>query len=80
MEHKPLNIRDRLTTPTPPFFKRLATIGRNISCFSIGLLISPVHLPDAVTTVAGYMTAIGGVIAAVSELTVPQDATPERES
>lgn len=78
--NKPLNIPDRLAAPTPPFFKRLSNYGARISGIGIGLLITPVHLPEVVTKVGGYMAAVGTVIVAVSELTVPQDATPEQES
>jgi hypothetical protein len=79
-KNKPLNIHDRLVAPTPPFFKRLSKYGRRISGFGIGLLLTPVDLPEIVTKAGSYMVAVGTAIYAVSELAVPQDTTPEEES
>ncbi|HYG37426.1 MAG TPA: hypothetical protein VD908_02350 [Cytophagales bacterium] len=44
------------------------------------VLASPIALPLAITTVASYLTVAAGVLTAVSQVTVDEEALKEKES
>ena len=69
-----MNIINRAQAPTPKFFKVLRTIGILMLAISGSVLTAPVALPAAVISVAGYVAVAGGVLSAVSQVTV-EDAT-----
>ena len=65
-----MNIVDRAKAPTPKFFKILRSIGLALLGISGSIVASPVVLPAAVVTAAGYVAVAGGVISAISQITV----------
>ncbi len=65
-----MNIQERAKAPTPKFFKVLRTIGLSLLAISGSIMAAPIALPAAVVTVAGYVAVAGGVISAVSQVTV----------
>jgi uncharacterized membrane protein HdeD (DUF308 family) len=65
-----MNIIKRAQAPTPKFFRILRSIGLALLAISGSVIAAPVVLPAAVVSVAGYMAVAGGVITAVSQLTV----------
>ncbi len=65
-----LNIVERLTAPTSKFFKIVRTVGISLAAVGGALLASPVALPAAIVTAAGYLTVAGGVMTAVAQATV----------
>ena len=65
-----MKIIERAQAPTPKFFKLLRTIGIAMLAVSGALLTAPVALPALVVTVAGYTAVAGGVLSAVSQITV----------
>ena len=67
----------RATAPTPKFFKVLRTIGMALATVGGIVLTAPIALPVIVTTIGGYITVAGGVLSAVSQLTVEKDEQPE---
>lgn len=71
-----LSLTQRLTAPTPGFFKKLRNIGVVLAAISGTLVAAPVALPAAITTLAGYLAVAGSVLGAVSQTAV---ATPEPE-
>ena len=71
-----MNIIKRVYSPTPKFFKVLRTIGLVLAASGGSILAAPVALPVIVTSVAGYLAVVGGVISAVSQLT-SSPVTPE---
>ena len=73
-----MNIQERAKAPTPKFFKVLRTIGLSLLAVSGSLLATPIALPSAVVTVAGYVAVAGGVISAVSQVTV-EDSKSKKE-
>ena len=76
-----MNIADRAKAPTPKFFKILRSIGLTLLGISGSIVAAPVVLPTVVVTLAGYLDVAGGVISAVSQITV-EDASkkvPEKE-
>jgi uncharacterized membrane protein HdeD (DUF308 family) len=72
-----MNIVERVKSPTPKFFRVLRSIGLALLAISGSVIAAPVALPVAVVTVAGYLAVAGGVISAVSQITV-DTSTPLR--
>lgn len=67
-------IVNRATAPTPKFFKVLRTIGLTLAGAGATVLTSPILLPAAVLSLGGYLAVAGGVITAVSQLSVYDDS------
>ena len=65
-----MNIIERAKAPTPKFFKVLRTLGLILLGVSGSVIAAPIVLPAAVVTIAGYMAVAGGVLSAVSQVTV----------
>lgn len=68
-----MNIVERVKAPTPKFFKILRSIGLALLGISGSIVATPVLLPAAVVTVAGYVAVAGGVISAISQITVDDE-------
>ena len=75
-----MNVLERAKAPTPKFFKILRTIGLALLAISGSIVASPVILPAAVVTAAGYVAVAGGVISAISQITVDDKAKKEIEN
>jgi hypothetical protein len=73
MARKPLNIIDRLLSPTSPFFRKVRNIGLGLTAVGGAIIASPVGLPAIVITIAGYLTVAGGVMTAVAQATVESE-------
>lgn len=67
------NVTKRLKAPTPLFFKKLRNIGLILAAVGGALLSSPVALPVAVVSAAGYLLTAGTVVAAVCQTTTSSD-------
>lgn len=65
-----MKIIERMKSPTPKFFRVLRNIGLALAAVGGVVLASPVALPAAVISVAGYVTVAGGVMTAVSQSVV----------
>jgi uncharacterized membrane protein HdeD (DUF308 family) len=65
-----MNIIDRAQAPTPKFFRVLRTIGLALLGVSSVIVTTPEALPAVIVTVAGYAAVAGGVLSAVSQITV----------
>jgi uncharacterized membrane protein HdeD (DUF308 family) len=65
-----MNIQERAKAPTPKFYRILRTIGLSLLAISGSILAAPIALPPALVTAAGYAAIAGGVISAVSQITV----------
>ena len=75
-----MNIVDRAKAPTPKFFKILRSIGLALLGISGSIVAAPVVLSAAVVTAAGYVAVAGGVISAISQITVDDKAKKEIEN
>jgi acyl-CoA reductase-like NAD-dependent aldehyde dehydrogenase len=64
-----MTIKQRLSEPTPKFFKKVRNIGLALAAVSTVLLASPIALPLAMIKLAGYLAVAGGVAGAVSQVT-----------
>jgi uncharacterized membrane protein HdeD (DUF308 family) len=74
-----MKIVDRVQSPTPIFFKVLRNIGLVLLSVSGVIATAPVSLPAVVITVSGYAAVAGGILSAVSQLTVKSEEKFERE-
>ncbi|MFV5703289.1 hypothetical protein ACM55F_15580 [Flavobacterium sp. XS2P12] len=72
-----MNLVKRAKSPTPKFFRILRSIGLALLAISGSVIAAPVVLPVTVVTVAGYLAVAGGVISAVSQMTL--DNTVKKE-
>lgn len=77
MKAKEMNLVERVKSPTPKFFKKLRNIGLILGAASAAILTSPVTLPVAIVTAAGYLAVACGVITAVSQTTVQSEEDPK---
>lgn len=69
-----MNITERAKAPTPKFFRILRTIGLSLLAVSGIIIAAPVALPVGLVTIAGYVAVAGGVLSAVSQITVDDTA------
>lgn len=66
-------VLDRVTLPTPRFFRKVRTIGAALAPVGGILATAPVALPAAVVALCGYLVLAGSVAAAVSSVAVDPD-------
>ena len=69
-----MNLVERAKAPTPKFFKVLRSIGLALLSISGTIVAAPIALPAVVVSAAGYLVVAGGVISAISQITVDQEA------
>jgi uncharacterized membrane protein HdeD (DUF308 family) len=74
-----MNVVERTKSPTPKFFRILRSIGLALLALSGSVIAAPVVLPTVVVSVAGYLAVAGGVLSAVSQMTVDDDAKSEED-
>lgn len=68
-----MNLKDRIQSPTPQFFKKVRNAGLILATVSAAILTTPVALPLVVIKIAGYLAVAGGVASAVSQATTPEE-------
>ncbi|WP_367769031.1 hypothetical protein AB3G33_10395 [Flavobacterium sp. WC2421] len=68
-----MKIVERIKEPIPKFFKILRSIGLVLMAISGAVVAAPIVLPVTVVTIAGYIAVAGGVISAVSQMTVVEE-------
>lgn len=68
-----MKVVERIKAPTPKFFKILRSIGLALLAINGTIVAAPIVLPVTMVTVAGYMAVAGGVISAVSQMTVEEE-------
>ena len=69
-----MTLQQRLTAPTPKFFKTIRNIGLILASASAVILASPVVLPAALVQAAVYMALAGSVASAVSQAATEAEA------
>ena len=65
-----MRFQERLTSPTPPFFKKLRNIGIILAATGGAILAAPIALPSAIVTIATYLAVAGTVATTVSQAVV----------
>jgi hypothetical protein len=71
-----MSLGERLTAPTPPFFKMLRKYALMVGAVAGTILTVGAMLPAVVVTVAGYLMTVSAVAVAVSQATVDADNLP----
>lgn len=66
-------IVSRIKAPTPKFFKTIRTIGIALAAVGGAVIAAPVALPTALISAVGYLMVAGGVLSAVSQITIEED-------
>lgn len=74
-----MNVVARAKAPTPKFFRVLRSVGLALLAISGTIIAAPVTLPAIVVSAAGYLVVAGGVISAISQITV-DDTTQNEEA
>lgn len=74
-----MNLIQRIKQPTPKYFRVLRNIGAILAVAGGAVLSSPVVLPAALITVAGYLVVAGSVISAISQTAVEHEPDEEGE-
>ncbi len=66
-------IVNRVQAPTPKFFKTIRSIALTLLAVGGAVIAAPIALPTALISIAGYLVVAGGVLSAVSQITVEED-------
>ncbi|MDR0227594.1 MAG: hypothetical protein LBI72_00785 [Flavobacteriaceae bacterium] len=69
----------RAQAPTPKFFKVLRNVGISLLAVSGAVLTAPITLPATIVTVAGYIAVAGGVLSAVSQVTIEDTSSKKTQ-
>jgi len=75
-----MKLIERLTAPTPKFFKILRNIGLGLAAAGGVIVASPIAVPALVVTIGGYLIVAGSVATAVSQAVTTNEGTAERKS
>jgi ABC-type transport system involved in cytochrome bd biosynthesis fused ATPase/permease subunit len=73
-----MSIIERAKAETPPFFKKLRTIGIVAGVVGGALASAPIALPAGIIALSGYLITAGAVITAVSSITVDSEKSSEK--
>lgn len=65
-----LTIKERWKSPTPKFWKKVQKLGLALTAVGTFIATAPVSLPAVLVTAGSYAAFGGGLIAAMSQLTV----------
>lgn len=79
MKSNSLNIVERVTAPTPKWFKIIRTVGITLTAVGGAILTAPIALPATIVTVGGYLILGGTVATAISQTAMQTDNDNEAE-
>jgi ABC-type xylose transport system permease subunit len=65
-----MSLKTRWNAPTPKFWKKVQNIAIALGAAAGVVIASPIVLPAAVVTAAGYLVTAGTVAATLSQLTI----------
>ena len=68
-----MKVLERLTAPTPPFFRKIRTAGLILTAISAAVISIPEQIPEAVGNAAGILAIIGTVMTGVSQAAVKRE-------
>jgi multisubunit Na+/H+ antiporter MnhG subunit len=74
-----MNLLERLSGPTPKFFKKLRTLGLILAAAGGVLVAAPIALPAALVTAGGYLITAGAVATAISQAAVEDNGAKKKE-
>jgi hypothetical protein len=64
-----MELKERWLSKTPKFWKKVQRVGIIAGAVGAAIIAAPVTLPAALITASGYLIAIGGLAATLSQLT-----------
>ena len=67
-----MSVYERATAETPPFFKKLRTIGIVVGVVGGALATAPIALPASIVALSTYLITVGTIITTVSQITVDE--------
>jgi hypothetical protein len=73
-----MSVIERVKATTPPFFKKLRSVGIMVGVVGGALASAPIVLPAGIIALSGYLITAGAVITAVSSVTVDTEKSPEK--
>lgn len=79
MKKDSLNLVERVTAPTPKWFKIIRNIGITLTAVGGAILTAPIALPATIVTVGGYLILGGTVATAISQTAMQTDNDNEAE-
>lgn len=69
-------IMQRITEPTPHFFRKIRNAGLLLTAISGAVITAPIALPATLITAAGYLALAGAIASAISQTAVNNEAQP----
>lgn len=79
MKNNSLNLIERVSAPTPKWFKIIRNIGITLTAVGGAILAAPIALPATIVTVAGYVVLGGTIASAIAQTAMKTDNTEETE-
>lgn len=79
MKSNSLNIVERVTAPTPKWFKIIRTVGITLTAVGGAILTAPVALPATIVTVGGYLILGGTVATAIAQTAMQTEDDDKKE-
>ena len=73
-----MSLLDRVTLPTPRFFRKVRAMGTVLAAVGGIIATTPVALPAVVVTLGSYLVLAGSIAVAVSSVAVEPEAAPMR--
>lgn len=80
MKNNSLNLIERVSAPTPKWFKIIRTIGISLTAVGGAILAAPIALPATIVTVAGYVVLGGTIASAIAQTAMQTDNDEETEN
>ncbi|ADY54025.1 hypothetical protein Pedsa_3493 [Pseudopedobacter saltans DSM 12145] len=77
MKKDSLNLVERVTAPTPKWFKIIRNIGITLTAVGGAILTAPIALPATIVTVGGYLILGGTVATAIAQTAMRDDNDEE---
>ena len=80
MKNNSLNLIERVSTPTPKWFKIIRNIGITLTAVGGAILAAPIALPVTIVTVSGYVVLGGTIASAIAQTAMQTDNSKETEN
>ena len=74
-----MTLKERISAPTPDFFKKVRNIGIVLATISASILAAPVALPAILLKAATYI-GVGGTVASAVSQTVTADKKEKKRN
>ena len=79
MKNNSLNLIQRVSAPTPKWFKIIRNIGITLTAVGGAILAAPVAIPATIVTVAGYVMLGGTIATAIAQTAMQTEDDKEKE-